>query len=177
MVASLALTFLKAATIAYNELHFTGGPSLYIYAFIALASGQIELYTLNRAMNLFEQVQYIPIYQSALIFSNIMCGAIIMQESKLYTVEEFLMVVMGGCIALSGVWVIIKKPIYSNDGQKLVKEKQEKDPVAEDLMSSSFSMIDYSRCSCEVVNINLEKQVRGLARKPLQDRVEIQQTA
>lgn len=106
-----------------------------------------------------------------------MCGAIIMQESKLYTVEEFLMVVLGGCIALSGVWVIIKKPIYSNDGQKLVKEKQEKDPVAEDLMSSSFSMIDYSRCSCEVVNINLEKQIRGLARKPLQDRVEIQQTA
>ena len=33
-----------------------------------------------------------------------------MQESKLYTAFEFSMVVLGGCIALSGVWVIIKKP-------------------------------------------------------------------
>lgn len=33
-----------------------------------------------------------------------------MQEAKLYTTFEFIMVVLGGCIALSGVWVIIKKP-------------------------------------------------------------------
>ena len=53
--AGISLTFLKGATIAFNETGF-GGYTLYIYAFIGLFSGQMELYILNRAMNLFEQV-------------------------------------------------------------------------------------------------------------------------
>lgn len=39
MVGSIALTFLKGATTAQEEVGFTGGFSLYVYAFIALASG------------------------------------------------------------------------------------------------------------------------------------------
>ena len=40
-------------------------------------------------------------------------------------------------------------------------------------MTSSFSNLDYSNCDCEKVNLNLEKQVRGLDRKDKQDQKEI----
>ena len=53
MVAAFSITFLKAATIAYKEYGFNN-PSVYIYIMVALFSGQLELYTMNRAMNLFE---------------------------------------------------------------------------------------------------------------------------
>ena len=56
MCSSVALTLMKATTIAFNGVGFTGGPSMYIYGFSALATAQLELYILNRAMNLFDQV-------------------------------------------------------------------------------------------------------------------------
>lgn len=53
---SIALTFLKGATIAFKENGFLGGFSLYVYQFVALMSGMLELRFLNGAMELFEQV-------------------------------------------------------------------------------------------------------------------------
>lgn len=54
MGSSIAMTLLKAATIVNTEVGLTGGASLYVYAICALSTAQIELYTLNRAMNLFD---------------------------------------------------------------------------------------------------------------------------
>ena len=62
-------------------------------------------------MELYEQVDTIPIYQSSLILFNIGAGAVIMQESSNYTVSEFMMIVLGGLVSILGVWIIIKKPI------------------------------------------------------------------
>lgn len=110
-----------------------------------------------------------------------MSGAIIMGESSLYTFQEFMMVILGGSLALSGVWVIIKKPAYSNS-KKSQKSKTKKDQINKSANSAvsqhgrnssnpydTSSLIQSSRsstlsrlgesntCSCEKVNIDIEK--------------------
>ena len=114
----------------------------------------MELYILNRAMNLFDQVQYIPIYQSALIFSNIICGAVIMQESKLYTPLEFSLVVLGGCVALSGVWVIIKKPTKTTGSDDEEEVGPDGAPKIKTIIPSAKSVLVHQKCGCNAVNIN-----------------------
>jgi len=61
-------------------------------------------------MELYDQMDTVPIYQSSLIIMNIMAGAIILQESVLYTPGEFTLMCLFGIISIAGVWVILKKP-------------------------------------------------------------------
>lgn len=105
-----------------------------------------------------------------------------MGESKLYKFHEFLMIVLGGLLALSGVWVIIKKPTYTTGSQTVKDDKSLSDGGITGINSGSVAPLSLDdlqtiTCACEEDNIDIEKQVRGLNRKPLQDRVEIRSTA
>jgi len=62
-------------------------------------------------MELYEQVDTVPIYQSSIIIMNVVAGVVVMQESELYTSYEFLMIALGGLISILGVWIIMKKPV------------------------------------------------------------------
>jgi len=182
----MAVTFLKGCTIALKDLGLLGGVSLYVYAAIALMSACLELRFLSKAMELYEQIQYIPIYQSAVLFSNILSGAIIMNERRLYTFSEFLMVVLGGSVALTGVWVIVKKPTHSADAAGADKTAATPSTVipttinngleVDEDTSRSLRSLAYGVCSCEHENMSIKRQVGGFHRKPVQDRVEIRTT-
>lgn len=63
-------------------------------------------------MELYDQVDTIPIYQSSIILLQITAGALIMKESKLYEFWEFINLVICGIIAIIGVFVIVKKPNF-----------------------------------------------------------------
>jgi hypothetical protein len=63
-------------------------------------------------MELYDQVDTIPVYQSSLILFNIAAGAIILQEARLYKWWEFMFVVLCGFISIIGVYVIVKKPKF-----------------------------------------------------------------
>lgn len=87
----------------------------WVFVVVAISVGLVQLKTLNSPMELFDQVDNMPIYQSSLILLNIAAGAIVMQEAKLYKWWEFLLVVLCALISVLGVYVIVKKP-------KLTKE-------------------------------------------------------
>ena len=110
LMGSISMSLIKGVTDTYQNnglSHF----SIYIYATVAVCVGICQLITLNKSMELYEQVDTIPIYQSSLILLNIAAGAIIMQESRLYSLYEFLMIILGGFVAILGVWIIMKKPV------------------------------------------------------------------
>ena len=71
------------------------------------------------SMELYDQVETIPIYQSSLILLQIAAGAVILQEIRLYTPLQFLIVVFFGLIAILGAFIIVKKPLIfqSTDNQ------------------------------------------------------------
>jgi len=58
-------------------------------------------------MEIFDQIETIPIYQSSLILLNMAAGAIVMQEYILYTFGELITLILCSLIAISGVWLII----------------------------------------------------------------------
>lgn len=91
-----------------------GGFVLYAYVVIAISIGVLQLKTINKSMELYEQVDTIPIYQTSLILFNLAAGAIIMQEAKLYSFEEFMILIGCSLVSILGVQLIIKKPVSKN---------------------------------------------------------------
>lgn len=117
LVGSLSLSFIKGLTESFRQSGL-GSSSVWMYMGIALACGGLQLKFINKSMELYDQVETIPIYQSSLILMNICAGTIVMQESRLYTVDEFIPIIFFGLISISGVWLIIKKPNTKNTGIK-----------------------------------------------------------
>ena len=105
-----------------------------------------------------------------------MSGAIIMRESELYFFWEFCMICLGGLITLIGVWIIIKKPTHETD-KKLNPNNNDQNRSDEiqfvDRENSMLNNFDTETCRCEHDNIDIMKQVRGLHRKPVEDRNEV----
>ena len=109
LLGSLCMCFIKGITESFKAEGLYGY-SLYIYILIALFIAIFQLKFLNKAMENYDQVETIPIYQSSLILLNIASGAIIMNEKRLYTWFELFRIIMCGLISIIGVWMIIKKP-------------------------------------------------------------------
>ena len=112
------MSFIKGVTEAYKEYGFSN-INLYGYCIVALCVGIFQLTMINMSMELYDQVETIPIYQSSLILLQIAAGAVILQEIRLYTPLQFLIVVFFGLIAILGVFIIVKKPLIfqSTDNQ------------------------------------------------------------
>ena len=85
----------------------------------------------------------IPIFQTSLIICTILSGAIVMQESKLYTVGEFFLMVIFGSISVIGIWIIIKKP-----PPKAVKDEEDN------------RSCDRQECKCIEKQVNLPEQMK-----------------
>jgi hypothetical protein len=64
---------------------------------------------MNMNLKYYEQMEIIPIYQSSIILTNVLCGAIIFQEMEKYNWWKIMMLSIGFMICISGVSVIILK--------------------------------------------------------------------
>jgi surface polysaccharide O-acyltransferase-like enzyme len=62
-------------------------------------------------MEVYDQLESAPIYSTCCILFNLLAGAIIFNEKKLYTIEEFIKVFICELVAIIGVWIIVKKPV------------------------------------------------------------------
>jgi len=51
-----------------------------------------------------------PIYESALIMSNIVCGALVLDEKKLYRTDQMIGLLVSALVSIAGVIVIVTKP-------------------------------------------------------------------
>jgi len=110
LLGSLSMSLIKGVTDTFQN-NGLGYFPIYIYIIIGVSVGICQLITVNKSMELYEQVDTIPIYQSSLILLNIAAGAIILQEARLYSFFEFLMIIIGGFVSIVGVWIIMKKPV------------------------------------------------------------------
>lgn len=111
-------------------------------------------------MELYEQVDTIPIYQTSLILLNICAGAIVMQEARLYTFQEFLLIILCGLVSISGVQLIIKKPTATGQHMSIDYE-------------GCIMAGNATNCPCSNLNFNIEKQIKNFTLKPKQDQEDI----
>lgn len=77
LLGSISMSLIKGVTETFQNDSFSTF-QLWIYVVLAISVGIIQLTTLNKSMELYDQVDTIPIYQSSLILFNIAAGAIIM---------------------------------------------------------------------------------------------------
>lgn len=65
---------------------------------------------MNKAIRFYDQVEVIPIYNTFLIFMNMICGAVILDEYKMYSVGEMLFLFLSLCTSVCGIFMLVKKP-------------------------------------------------------------------
>lgn len=80
LVGGLAASFLRATCIQVGLEHGVGSPfSVFLMCMVACLS-TTQLFLVNKAIEFYDQVEAIPIYQTLLIFNNMFCGAVILDE-------------------------------------------------------------------------------------------------
>lgn len=77
---------------------------------MAVSVGFFQIKSVNMAMEIYDQIDIDPIYQSSIIFFNMMSGAIIMDEIKMYTNHQLIGLVSSAFVCVYGVLVIVRKP-------------------------------------------------------------------
>jgi hypothetical protein len=110
LLGSLSMSFLKGMTVAFREVGLWGGVTLYIYLILAVTLALKQLSFLNQMMEVYDQIEIVPIYQSSIIMMNICAGAIIMNEKQFYSWGELLGIFASGMVSIVGVVIIIRKP-------------------------------------------------------------------
>ena len=108
IVAGVATSLLKGFTLSYETYGFGGFTMLYLL--VAVFFNLTQLKSLNSAMEIYDQIDIIPIYQTALILFNMMGGAVILNEQAWYTWAELIVLVLCSFICIAGVIIIVKKP-------------------------------------------------------------------
>ena len=79
LIGGLQGSLMRGMTISVEIGGFFSGITL-SYLLLALLASLLQLKSLNISMEVYDQVEIVPIYQSALILLNILCGAIILDE-------------------------------------------------------------------------------------------------
>lgn len=68
------------------------------------------MFLINKAIQFYDQVEVMPIYNTFLIFMNMFCGAVILDEYKMYSVGEMLYLFLCLCTSVGGIFLLVKKP-------------------------------------------------------------------
>ena len=78
-------SFVKTFTIQCSiDGHLT--VTAVVFFLLAALSATSQIFMLNKAMEFYDQIEVIPIYNTLLIFMNMFCGAVILDEYKMYTI-------------------------------------------------------------------------------------------
>lgn len=86
----------------------------HIFLLCAALLGTAQMITINRLMRIYSQLEIQPVYQTSLILFNLFCGAIILDEQRLYTNVELARLFAYCMICILGVIILIKKPSFLN---------------------------------------------------------------
>ena len=70
----------------------------------------LQLLCINRAIEFYDQVEVIPIYSTMLIFLNMLCGAVILDEYLMYTSDELITLFVCLVVCVIGITMLVKKP-------------------------------------------------------------------
>ena len=110
LIGGVQFSFNRGMTICFGLENGLQLAATYIYLCIAGIGALLELFTINKAMHLYKQIQVIPIYETSLIMLNLFCGCIILDEKSMYFWYEIISLMMCACIQIFGIFLMIKKP-------------------------------------------------------------------
>jgi len=68
---------------------------------------------INKAMEFYDQIEVIPIYNTLLIFMNLLCGSVLLDEYEMYTFVEMFYLLLALCVSVVGIIMLVKKPDLS----------------------------------------------------------------
>lgn len=109
LVGGLQSSFMRGMTISFQVQGFFDFATIG-YLLLAGVIAVLQLVSLNKAMEMYEQIEVVPIYQSSLILLNILCGGIILNEEAMYQWYELLELIACSLICILGIVLIVKHP-------------------------------------------------------------------
>lgn len=95
-------------------------PPGYIFAAITSFTVINNFVNLNSVIRLYSQLQAMPLYESCIIFMNLLCGGFIMNEFEYYSAFQMTMVLLGSAITVSGILY----KVYSSRNEAVLDEKE-----------------------------------------------------
>ena len=114
LLGALQQSFMRGFTLALSTPGCFSQVSTYVYGICGISLAACQLMTINRMMRIYPQLEIQPIYETSLIVFNLFCGAIILDEKKMYTSTELVRLAVYCLICISGVFSLIKKPSLLN---------------------------------------------------------------
>lgn len=95
------------------------------YLFVAAIFACVQLKSLNTAMECYDQIEIIPLYQTALILMNITSGILILNEQEMY--RAYQIGALTGCslICIMGIYLIVERKSVLTDDPLLRPQIQE----------------------------------------------------
>ena len=100
LVGSLQQSFMKGFTLSLSNDEPNSLPT-YMYLTFAVSLATFQLFTINRMMTIYPQLEIQPIYETSLIVFNMLCGAIILNEKAMYTNMELFILFLYACVCIS----------------------------------------------------------------------------
>jgi len=116
LIGALNCTFLKVAgeILKINGKDgYNAFASLHLYIFLAIGiAGSVAcICILNLVMRNYNQLEVMPIYQSAIIVNCLMSGMFILNEQRFYSTLNIIAIVLSCLLCVSGNFVILHKPL------------------------------------------------------------------
>ena len=110
LVGSLNGTFMRGFNLCLKAADGVNHWSTYVYLFLGIAMAIISLISLNQGVQLYPQKVTVPIYHTFLILGNMFMGVIILDEHRMYSLEDMGILIFWSFVCILGVYVLVKKP-------------------------------------------------------------------
>ena len=86
--------------------------------FLGIFAAFINIIAVNMSLKFYNNLDVMPTYQSSILINVMVAGMILIDESKLYTWAELLILYSAGLVVIMGIFVLTKKQnkvIIDND--------------------------------------------------------------
>ena len=78
-------------------------PATYIFSGMNILCVFFNFANLNKTVALYSQMQTMPMYESCIIFGNLLSGGLIMNEFSYYERHQLAFIFTGCCICVGGI--------------------------------------------------------------------------
>ena len=86
--------------------------------FLGIFAAFINVISVNMSLKFYNNLDVMPTYQSSILINVMVAGMILLDESKLYTWKELILLYSAGLVIILGIYILTKKQnkvIIDND--------------------------------------------------------------
>lgn len=99
----------RGTTIILGMDNAFGEPRTYLFAAGTVSIMLLQLFFLNRGMEMYPAIEMMPIYHTFVILLNMMCGLIVLDEKDQYSIQQLIMLFGFTAITSTGVFILVRK--------------------------------------------------------------------